>query len=94
MYFIEVIEEHNLLSTKIIGYAATAIGIISFLPILYKITQTNNTDNFTYKNLFLALISNILWVIYGYRKNAIAPLVSGFLYFAVYGFIMFYKIFY
>ena len=91
MYFIDAIDMHDPLSTKMIGYAATFIGIISFFPILYKITQTKNTDNFTYNNLLLALLSNILWMVYGAKKSAMAPLVSGILYLMVYGFIMIYK---
>lgn len=82
------------ISTHGLGYAATFLGIISFIPILYTILITKNTSNFTYKNLALALLSNILWFYYGYNTSAYAPLISGVLFFFVYSFILYYKLFF
>ena len=81
-------------TTKLYGYLATGIGIISFFPILFKIYKTRNTQNFTYNNLALALISNLLWIFYGHYANAFASLLSGILYMFVYGFILYFKVLY
>ena len=91
MTFVSFIDEIDI-SKRMIGYAATFLGIISFIPILYKIFVTKNTSNFTYKNLALALVSNVLWFYYGVKSDALAPLVSGVLYFFVYSFILYYKL--
>lgn len=93
MTFISFTDKGNS-DTKIYGYLATAIGIISFLPILFKIYKSKNTDNFTYANLALALVSNLLWIVYGKYINAYATLASGVLYMIVYGFILYYKVLY
>ena len=86
--------EHEHISKHGLGYAATLLGIISFIPILYNIFVTRNTSNFTYKNLALALVSNLLWFYYGLNSSSYAPLVSGVLYFLVYSFILYYKVFF
>lgn len=74
------------------GLLATFIGIMSFLPILYRITQTKDTSNFTYTNLGLALVSNILWIIFGINKDVMTSIISGILYLFIYGFILAYKV--
>lgn len=74
------------------GIMATMIGIISFMPILYNIILTKNTENFTVTNLFLALLSNMLWIVYGVYNKLYTPTVSGVLYMMIYGFIMIYKL--
>ena len=86
--------EHEDISKQNIGYAATFLGIISFIPILYNIFVTKNTSNFTYNNLALALVSNFLWFYYGYHSSSYAPLISGILYFILYSFILYYKVFF
>lgn len=74
------------------GLLATIIGIFSFLPILYRIMMTGDTDNFTYTNLSLALVSNLLWIVFGINKNVMTSTISGILYLLIYGFIFVYKI--
>jgi len=88
----------NLVSLKknknLIGKLAIITGIISFFPIMYRIWLTKNTTNFTYKNLGLALFSNALWMYYGVLGNTSANLWSGILYFGIYGYILFFKVFF
>jgi len=82
------------INESVIGTVAIILGIVSFLPILYKIWKTKDTRNFTVVNLTLALISNSLWIYYGNMKNASANIWSGILYFSMYAYIMIFKIFY
>jgi len=74
-----------------IGILATIIGIISFIPVIYGVYQTKKTNNFPYKMLLLALISNILWIIYGSLIGAFSTKLAGAMYFSIYAFILFIK---
>ena len=82
------------INENVIGSMAIVLGIVSFLPILYKIWKTKDTRNFTTTNLILALISNTLWIYYGTMKNASVNIWSGSLYFSIYIYIMIFKILY
>jgi|AntAceMinimDraft_6_1070360.scaffolds.fasta_scaffold26866_3 uncharacterized protein with PQ loop repeat len=88
----KILKEINFLGWS--GLLATLIGIISFLPIIYKIIVTKKTDNFTISSLTLALISNVLWIIYGAGDRLFTPFLSGLLYFIIYAIILFYKVFF
>ena len=76
---------------EIIGLLATFLGAMRFLPIIHKVYKTRKTTNFPYTALFLALLSNILWIIYGTFDNTYANIVAGSLFFSVYAFILFIK---
>lgn len=88
---INVIKEIQFLGWA--GILATIIGIISFLPIIYRIMITHDTSNFTYTNLGLALISNVLWIVFGINKKVMTSILSGVLYLFIYGIILGYKLF-
>ena len=80
---------------KFAGLAATTIGLISFLPILYVVYKTKKTKNFPYRALILALISNLLWIFYAAAKDHIIDkqlMFMGILYFFIYAFILYTKI--
>ena len=77
-----------------IGILATIIGIISFIPVILIIYKTKKTNNFPYYSIFLQIISNILWLIYGIYKKAYANMISGILYFLIYFFILYIKLLY
>jgi uncharacterized protein with PQ loop repeat len=53
----------------VLGLIATLLGVLSFLNIVYNIELSGNTHNFSYKALILSLLSNILWLIYGFEKK-------------------------
>lgn len=76
------------------GIMATLIGIVSFLPVLFVVYKTKNTDNFPYQTLILAILSNLLWIIYAintkpHMDKQIA--FMGFLYLCIYLFILYTK---
>jgi len=77
--------------TELVGHAAIVIGIISFIPVLYTIYKTKKTNNFPYKSLVFLVISQILWVVYGYLASANATLISGMLFSLIYLFILYTK---
>ena len=82
---------------KLAGLFATIVGIISFIPVVYIVYKTKNTKNFPYKTLFLALISNLLWIYYALVKDKEIDkqlLLMGILYFFIYIFIFVTKIIY
>ena len=77
------------------GLAATIVGIISFLPVIYVVYKTKTTKNFPIKTLLLALISNLLWIYYGAAKNKVMDkqlILMGTLYFFIYSFILYTKV--
>lgn len=77
------------------GLLATLVGIISFLPVLYFIYQTKNTANFPYQTLFLAILSNLLWIFYAYNKSThvdIQIAFMGCLYLCIYLYILYTKL--
>tara|TARA_Y100000389_G_scaffold165098_1_gene169141 strand:+ start:2535 stop:2795 length:261 start_codon:yes stop_codon:yes gene_type:complete len=53
----------------VLGFIATILGVLSFLNIVYNIELSGNTHNFSYKALILSLLSNLLWLIYGFKKR-------------------------
>jgi len=76
------------------GFLATIVGIISFLPVLYIVFKTKKTNNFPYKALILALISNFLWIFYAFKKGPVVDnqvAFMGILYFLIYSFILYIK---
>lgn len=79
----------------VVGFLGTIVGVISFLPVLYVVYKTKKTNNFPYKALLLALVSNLLWIFYAFKKG---PKVDtqvafmGILYFLIYSFILHTKI--
>ena len=77
------------------GLMATLIGIISFLPVLYLIYQTKNTANFPYQTLFLAILSNLLWIFYATHKSSGVDTQIAFmgcLYLCIYSYIFYTKV--
>jgi uncharacterized protein with PQ loop repeat len=84
--------ELKLFSMETLGIIATLVGIISFIPVALFVHKTKKTHNFPYNTLYLAILSNILWIIYGiFAHDSQAPLLSGSLYFLVYAFILYTK---
>tara|TARA_B100000035_G_C21030904_1_gene568398 strand:+ start:372 stop:629 length:258 start_codon:yes stop_codon:yes gene_type:complete len=76
---------------EIIGYFATIFGIFSFLPVIINIYKTKQTNNFPYKTLILALISNFLFLISGILKKDFVLIFMGIIFLSVYSFIFFTK---
>lgn len=76
----------------IVGLLATIIGIISFFPILHRVWKTGYTENFPYLSLFLAILSNLLWILYGTFKKTWANIIAGSIFFLFYTYILFIKI--
>ena len=79
---------------KYAGLGGTVVGIISFLPVLHTVYKTRKTANFPYEALVLALVSNALWIYYGYAKASgidYQILMMGVLYFAIYSSILYIK---
>lgn len=83
--------------THLTGTLATLIGIISFLPVLYLIYQTKNTANFPYQTLVLAIISNVLWIVYATNGSPHVDTQIAFmgcLYLCIYLYILYTKLVY
>ena len=77
-----------------IGILATIVGVISFIPIVYVVYKTRKTNNFPYPTLYLAILSNLLWIIYGLYEPAFATIFQGALYFLIYTYVLYIKFLY
>ena len=69
------------------GFLATFVGIISTIPIILTVSRTKVTKNFPWQALFLALLSNLLWMTFGYFNKVNSSLLQGALYFIFYAFV-------
>lgn len=79
------------MNIEYIGYLATTFSIIGFIPIIYNIYKTGKTNNFPIKALIIAIISNLLWLIYGINKNAKANILSSIIFVLIHSYIIFKK---
>lgn len=86
--FLDHFKKSDSMYKKIIGIAATIIGISSAIPIVINIHKTGKAQDFTILNLGLALISNLLWIIYGFIGNSFSTKLMGSLFFSMYGYIL------
>jgi uncharacterized protein with PQ loop repeat len=76
----------------IIGYVATLLSVVSFIPVIFSIAKTKKTNDFPYKTLYLALISNILYIISGYLTSNNVLIVMGIVFIAIHSFILYIKL--
>ena len=74
-----------------VGDLAVILGVVSFMPVVYTVYKTKKTNNFPYKSLFFLIISQMLWVFYGYLVSAKATFVGGSLFSLIYLFILYTK---
>jgi len=77
------------------GLAATFVGIISYIPVVYLVYKTKHTKNFPVKALLLAIMSNTLWIYYAVAKEPETDTqvaLMGVLYFCIYSFILYTKL--
>lgn len=80
-------------SIELIGLLATILGVFSFIPIVYLVYKTKDTDNFPHITLALAIITNILWSIYGYFNATFSTFIYGICYVFIYSFILIVKVY-
>lgn len=74
-----------------VGDLAVIMGMISFMPVVYTVHKTKKTNNFPYKSLVFLVISQMLWVFYGYLVSAKATFMGGLLFSLMYFFILYTK---
>ena len=60
----------------IIGYIATTISSILYIPQLIHIIKRKSAKDISYLFLFLTLISGILWIIYAILDNNYPVIIS------------------
>jgi MtN3 and saliva related transmembrane protein len=81
--------KHNI---DVIGITASVIGLLRFIPMVFEIYKTKKTNNFPYLMLGFAIISTILWLIYGFINYSISLLIFASIALSVYLFILFMKL--
>ena len=75
-----------------IGYAASIIGLASFIPLLYIVYTTQITKNFPYSALILTIIGWSMMFLYGYLSKTLPSMILGLVYLGIFSSILFVKI--
>lgn len=63
---------------KRIGYIATFLTIISFMPQVYKMYLTNHTFGLSLSTFILIFLYSFFWLLYGIHTDDIPLIVSQF----------------
>lgn len=61
---------------ELLGYAAAAFSVISFLPQVLKICKSRSAKDISSSMYVIYLISVILWLFYGIKINSIHLILS------------------
>ena len=75
-----------------VGYSASFIGLLSFIPLLALVYTTGITKNFPYSALYLTLVGWSLMALYGLLVINIPSLTLGVVYFCIFASILYVKI--
>ena len=79
---------------KNIGYIATILSLISFLPILHNVYKTKKTNNFSYASIALSFLISALWIFYGSHTNSFVTILRSIVFIFIFSSILYVKIFY
>jgi len=60
----------------LIGYIAGILGVISFIPQLIKTIKTQQADDISMGMLWLFMLTNVLYIIYGLALSLIPIVVT------------------
>tara|TARA_R110002072_G_scaffold193057_4_gene350249 strand:+ start:810 stop:1109 length:300 start_codon:yes stop_codon:yes gene_type:complete len=75
-----------------IGYSATIISIISFIPVILNIAKTKKTNNFPFRTIFLALLGNSLFLLNGLLTSNNVMIFMGIVFVLLYSYILHIKL--
>ncbi len=77
---------------EIIGYTATIISLISFIPVILNIAKTKKTNNFPFRTIFLALLGNSLFLLNGLLTSNHVMIFMGTVFILIYYYILHVKL--
>jgi MtN3 and saliva related transmembrane protein len=60
----------------LLGYLAGFLGMVSFLPQLFKTLKTKNVEGISVKMLWLFIVTNILYIAYSFALELIPILIT------------------
>ena len=75
-----------------VGYTASFVGLLSFIPLLTFVYRTSITRNFPYSALYLTLLGWFLMAAYGFLDKNIPSMTLGMVYFCIFAYILYIKI--
>ena len=79
---------------EIVGYAASFITSITFIPQVYFVYKRKSADDISYVTLYLNIFAGILWIIYGSYLESLQIIICDFIYSSVNLILIFQKIYY
>ena len=74
------------------GFAAMALGLVSYFPVVLNVHKTKRTNNFPYYSILGLLCAQICWFIYGLYSKTSATEYSGFILSVMYLYILYVKL--
>ena len=89
-------EERTIFGIKksYIGYIATLLGTIGFLPIIVNIYKTKKTNNFTFTSIAVSYLISTMWVYYGIHEKSNIIIFRSLSYISIYSYILYIKLMY
>ena len=61
---------------NIVGYIATAVSTITFLPQVMKTWKTKSTKDFSVAMILLGVLGSFLWLVYGIFLKAFPIIIT------------------
>ena len=62
---------------NIVGYIATIVSTITFLPQVMKTWKTKSTKDFSVAMILLGVLGSFLWLVYGIFLKAFPIIITG-----------------
>ena len=63
-------------TNNIIGYVGTGILAITLVPQVYKTFRSKQANDLSWAYLFLQIIANVLFIIYGFGIDSLPVIIS------------------
>ncbi len=63
-------------TNNIIGYVGTGILAITLVPQVYKTFRSKQANDLSWTYLFLQIIANVLFIIYGFGIDSLPVIIS------------------
>ena len=79
-------------TSEIIGFIATALSVICFIPQAIKTIKTRDTEAISFWMYLLFLLSVIFWLIYGFMVSSMPIIIKNILVIILSGIILYLKI--
>jgi MtN3 and saliva related transmembrane protein len=75
----------------IAGYLGTFLSSITFIPQVVQVYKTKSAKDLSLPMLLIIASSTIVWLVYGFGKNALPVIICNFIIFFLSGWLILFK---